>query len=116
MYQDLAIRETQNGGGSLPGSGIVGGIAGSVKVGKLLWDAKGFAELMKDLESNTFKAAIADVRYYRATGRGHAVFVPTSLINWSEAQVEWSRFGADNPALSDQQVVWNMVRWALGLP
>ena len=92
-----------------------GGFLGkTIKIRSIVIDAKRFAELMTDIQSLTFKAAVRDVEYYRKTGGGHIPFSQGSAINWSDAQIEWSDFGAENSSLSNARVVNNFVTWVLG--
>lgn len=107
MYQDLAITENYGSGG---GSGS-GGLSGTVKIGSKVMTAQAFADLMADIHSATYQWALKDIATFRAIGI-HRGDMPGSVLDWRT--VDWNAFGASNSNLSDHQVLWNFMNWAMG--
>lgn len=80
-----------------------------IKLGGHLWSAVQLAEMLGDLNGLAFEAAIKDIQYWREIGLHHPHLI--SPINWSS--VNWDDHGAQNASLSNQDVLWNFVSWAL---
>ena len=57
----------------------------------------------------TFQYAVSDVQRYRNSDGLHLPHTPGSLINWAQAQFPWSNYGANNPNLTNEQVVQNFI-------
>ena len=65
-----------------------------------------YAKLFGGAGQNTHISALRDIDFFRNSGM-HAPPLPTSWINWNSAQIDWNLFGADNPNLSNEQVLIN---------
>lgn len=98
----LASQPPEGGGGGRTGAFMV-------RIGQTAETSVNWARVAQGLHSNTVTIGMRDISYFRTVG-GHIPHSGGSLINWSEAQVNWNQFGAGDPSLSDAQVWENFVQ------
>ena len=90
-----------DGGGG--GSGVL-----RLRLGLIAISASQWAELSASIWNATRMAALNDIERFRQYG-DHIPYAPGSVINWANAQVNWNLYGANNPNLSNEDVLANLI-------
>src|SRR5699024_2437283 len=92
----------------LVGRGAGGFLGNYVRLGNMMINAQQLAKLAAQVHNLTIQWGLNDIERFRATGL-HVTSPPGSVIPWHTAKVDWNEYGADNPNLSAEQVLQNLI-------